>query len=322
VKLRGLRRRIKRWWNTITPRRYPHLADLVTAFSDPERAPAVVGFGDSVWERVSRDDLDRRTLAQMLAEILRDRGVSTHFVHGSGYNQLVFLGFVRVLASLRAKPAAAIIAVNLRSFSPQWQFNPLWRADAERRALARYLSSRRTPRFLPPAFPSARDVVEYDATRVSYPGTSYTTIGDFRRIVAARPDGEDARAERMRVLFRFHYMHPLVASNDHLVALSETLRTLQTLGVRTLCYITPVNVMAGNRHLGADFERIVSKNVDVIHSLIQQSAADVELVDLSRAFPSGLFFHDDEATEHLNEAGRTRLAMEVANRVSRLNLQK
>ena len=322
MKLRGLRRRISRWWKAITPRRFPQLTGLVTAFSNPDRSPAVIGFGDSVWERVSRDDRDTRTLADMLGELLQARGVSAHFVHGSGYHQQVFLGFVRVLASLPGAPRVAVIALNLRSFSPQWQFNPLWRADSEQRALDRYLSSRRSRRLLPAAAPSARDLKEYDGITVSYPGTPYRTVGDFRRIVNQRPESESARVERMRALFRFHYMHPLADSNPHLVALGETLTILHRLGVQTFCYITPVNVMAGKRYLGSDFERAIAQNVDVLQRLIRQPALGVELADESRGFTSEFFFHDDEPTEHLNERGRLRLANEVANRVSRLNLQK
>jgi hypothetical protein len=161
---------------------------------------------------------------------------------------------------------------------------------------------------------SVADLAQYDGRAVRYPMTVFRSIGEFREIIARRPGNTEERRFRLRQIFVFHYLYPLVPNHRRIVALQDALSAMSGMGVRGLVYITPVNHMAGTRYVGSEFRRLLRSNVAMVCEITEpfQNSGRVRVIDWSVAFDSSAFFHEDEATEHLNETGRMSLARAIA----------
>ncbi len=75
-----------------------------------------------------------------------------------------------------------------------------------------------------------------------------------------------------------------------------------------LCYITPVNVEAGERFVGPEFKRLLQKNVSLTAGRLQQAGGDkIRIHDWSMCFGSDRFTFAEDRTEHLDQYGRMQL---------------
>jgi hypothetical protein len=274
--------------------------------------PDVLYLGDSVVERVSRDDADPTTLGGMVAAAVAPR-LRTLVITHSAYNPDVYLPLVESLNLAKVRPRALLLPVNLRCFSPQWMCHPLWQFEDEiavlRQRRARW--PRRAPLLRIPEDPSAEAMRRYDAIRLDRGAPGMETLGDFRRLIAERPEDEGGRIRRLQAVFSLHYRFELRPQLPRLQALRGCVAAAQRLGIAPVVYLTPVNVEAGDRLLGDAFTGEVERNVRVILEALR--AAGVDAADHSRTFSSAEFFHVNEPTEHLNAAGRQRLAALLAH---------
>lgn len=290
-------------------RPFPALVDIIRACARDADGDGVLLFGDSVMERTSRGDTDQRTLGTMIAEALQERPVAT--ISYSAFNPQIFAALARVAVRLPRPPSVVILPVNLRCFSPQWDLNPAWQFEAELALIERYLSAPDTV-ILPIA--DIREApgfyASFDATPVSFPLSRLSTIGEFRALVRQPSTDEAGRRARAAEIFVYHYTHPLTAEHRKVRALREAVTTFIGAGCRVLCYLTPINHEAGERLLGSAFKPALRANAAVVASALRE-LPDV-LQDLSEALPDEHFFHEDLATEHLNERGRSVLARLVS----------
>ncbi len=289
---------------------FPELTFLIQTFDKNGHVPEVLCMGDSVWERLSRDDVDQRNIGQMLQDDLRttlDVGLISH----SAYNLQIFLNFIKALAKMKNRPKYMVLPINLRSFSPQWFLNPLWQFEHEKKVLEEYFAN--------PAMkiPVLEQVIEspslynsFDATPVDYQFSDYKTIHEFRTLIASVPIFEEEVFFRLRQIFIFHYMHPLVDTHPLLKYLDEALRILADMKIKTFVYITPINYQAGVRFCGEDFSFRVALNTAVVQEVVTRHRENgmVGYVDYGTLLGSEYFFNLDNATEHLNENGRKILA--------------
>jgi len=282
---------------------FDSLARLHAQYGRDGAAPPVLCFGDSVLERVAREDADQRTLGAMLEHELPAIAISHSAFQPQVYRQLL-----RAVQVMPRRPSVLVVPINIRCFSPQWDFHPEFQFERELAALERYIAD--------PSDAAANVSIEFrptDADReayarrpVEYPGSSCKTIGDFIAIRDASPDTE--RARRLATIFEFHYMHPLEREHRKLRDLVAVTSLSRDLGLRTLFYLTPINHEAGVRHCGAAFAERYAANASIVREL-------VELADLGQLVPSTEFIHPDIANEHLNQSGRARLAGEIVTRV-------
>jgi hypothetical protein len=256
----------------------------------------IVLFGDSVMERVSRHDQDRRTLGQMIAG---NSASSVLTVSRSAHNPDIYLPLLRALSKARHKPHTIILPVNMRCFSPQWQMSPDWQFTQEKTIIARYL------RWRWPVAPVAD--VHYDPAKhavfdqlpVEYKLSAFRKIGDFKAAIASEPS-----CDRSAAIFTYHYTHDLDLANARLQNLQQCVKIAKSIAPQVFVYVTPINVQALNRFVGPEAVSILLKNVDVLASALDHDRFK-SFVD---AIPEDQFFSEDLATEHLNEVGRVRLA--------------
>jgi len=263
-----------------------------------------------VMERVARQDTDKRSLGEMIHDGLKQDGYSTTVLSGTGYHPDIFYHLIKALSCMKHHPRLIVYPVNLRCFSPQWHLNPAWQYHDEIRAIERYQDEKCIVRV---KHVSRDKMQDFRNSIVEYPAINLKTVGSFLDTIAAPPvlDGEEQA--RKKILFIFHYMHPLVPWHQKLVAITMSLFWARKLGMKVLLYLTPVNDQAGVRFVGSKFYSQVNANVEVVGSAVDTCLETglVRWCDWSTSFDSDQFFYPDLATEHLAQAGRLDLASRI-----------
>ncbi len=291
--------------------RYQELARLVAQF-DSKSPPDILLLGDSVTERISRLDKDKRSLGDLVTAKFKEWHRLLCISH-SAYHMEVYRALLDVLRTTQHKPSLVILPINMRSFSPQWHLEPSWQFDSELGLLEKYLSdSHRAIPFLDSIDTTSEQYEAFDATDVEYPCTSLDRIGQFRLVISAKPQTAEQFNFRKKQIFIFHYLHKLKTYHPRVRSLAQISRMLREMKIALLCYVTPLNYQAGNRFVGGMFSELVQKNVKVIsQSLPSNLGRETQWLDLSMCLGSDQFFNHDDPTEHLNEHGRDWLSSEI-----------
>lgn len=300
---------------------YQVLKDLVEAYSG-DRPPPLLVFGDSVFLRVATDDQSHQSLGGILGAYFQD-GVFQ--VSGSGYHSGVFEQFSAVLATLSARPRIAIVPINLRSFSPTWDLNPLYQFHPEIELLSTF-DMKRSDFMLHDTKPSSELEVRID--HFKFDGEKAITLDDFHDIIGENPEiGSEEWNVRLKSIFRHHYMYPVHSWHRKIKNLKQIIRLLNEGGVAVYCYITPINYEAGMEYCGDIFIKSVEKNISIIRQEIESvfpavpanhNALMFRLDDFSFRFAKTVFFTSHNATEHLRYEGRDFIARRIISEAERV----
>lgn len=273
--------------------------------------PDILYLGDSVLLRISREDDKKDTLDRMFAEKVADRFRVLGVAH-TAYHLLVYKELIHVLKKTVHRPKIVFLPINLRSFSPQWDYHPSWQFRNEIQAAQSYWSNLTCVDIYndDERLPNKTLLRLYDSIPVYYPEIGLKTIGYFRNIINAKPDNEQKRKYRLQNVFRFHYMHELVGAHPKLNALTNIMKLAAEMGIYVIVYVTPVNWQAGQRYMGNSFINMVKSNVSLIkaQSALERFSPLVSFSDFSLLLDSDCFFSEDNSTEHLNEKGREILS--------------
>ena len=317
TKIRNLGKRINRW---LFPPPYPRLTELHNSFGVGDEAPEVLCFGDSAMERVAKDDRDVRPLGQMVVDALQPR-YTCLALYESSYSSDMFYYFLTALERMKHKPKIVILPINMRSFSPQWHWQPAWQFQKQIRVIKRYAKNPNqkigsAQKKMIEEMP-ARSIRAFKAMPVTYPLSRLKTIGQFAELIESTPMTDDERFYRKQQIFIYHYTHPLKSDHPKLKALQDSLGLLRKMGIKTLVYLTPINFEAGKKYVGEEFSAQVRKNVELLENVITPWMEDgqVQFCDWSAAFSPDYFFNKDLATEHYRESGRQELAGKIAEQV-------
>lgn len=269
--------------------------------------PDIVYFNDSVMGGHT-DAESRATMAEMLAECL---GRSVYPVSGAGYTPVLFREYADLLSVLPGKPRLVIFSINLRSFSDEWFFTPRWlysRAALFTRLLAR------PPRFgeyLGYLFSPVREAGDFLVGRRTSPQADhaayFTAHGDRVAALKAIPaDGLDPSQQAIRAHFIENYMIGVDRSHPMLAGAVEAAKAFKAAGVAVLPYLTPVDVEEGTRLVGPEFAARIDESARAVMEALAEGGAPG--LDLSRALGTEYFVDRDYACEHLDLAGRRRVA--------------
>ena len=157
---------------------------------------------------------------------------------------------------------------------------------------------------------------------LDFPFTNLKRLGEFQEIIKSNPATEEEKAFRKKQIFIFHYLNPLSNSHPKLEFLPRIIDLCHSLNIHLLVYVTPVNYQGGERYIGKDFVDLVSANVNVVRQkVLSAPGCSPRFLDLSLTLPSEDFFHVDEATEHLNQYGRAKLAEIIANEILNMDVK-
>lgn len=303
------------WMKRLRP--YPELTSLVMNYDSRRKAPQILYLGDSVLERVSWSDKDKRTLDRMVAGHL-PAGKRLLCISHSAYHLKVYYYLLRILKCTRQRPELVVLPVNMRSFSPQWDWNPAWQFDEEIRILKNYIE---TPGMEIPVLETLLDSVPLTEAEkmkeVKYPFTDLRRFGEFHDLIKSIPSTENEKAARKKQIYIFHYLHALTSTHPKVQALLMIVDLLRELNIDLMVYITPINYQGGARFVGEGFCNKLRANTSILRDLMFEyiEQKTVHFLDLSETLSSEYFFHADEATEHLNQDGRTQLAERITSEI-------
>lgn len=302
-------------WTKI-PRPYPTLAKLARNFDSSWSKPAdILYLGDSVLERTSRDDTDKRTVDQMAADLLSGEKKLV-CLSRAAYHLKVYYHLLSVLQSTRHKPKLVILPINMRSFSPQWASNPAWQFEEEIEVLKNYIKTRRISALKSNAEMLAFSEEERNA-KLDLPYTDLKSIGQFVDLFDIVPHDAEYKFYRKKQIYIFNYLNSLSAEHLRLLYLGKILTLLQAMQIQVLVYTTPINYQGAVRHIGGGFLDIVRANVEVVRDFMSPYLENdgVRFLDLEEYLTSDYFFNPDEATEHLNQFGRAKLAQALIDEI-------
>lgn len=285
----------------------PHIVAFKEAFSS-KNPPDVLLFGDSVHQRVARQDQDRRTLAVMTAELLAVSGRRPYVLAHSSYTAVMYEPFIAFAARLGRPPAEIVMPINLRVLSPQWEAYSIWQFAQDRAVIEAQILDPDAP--VPAVAPVIEDLVAYHNTAFASPLSRRRSVGEFKALAGHKPNDPARADERLRELLVFHYGMPARRSHRQIAAVRAAVRTASELGINLHAYLTPINMPLIRKLGGAALERIVGENAALMRDAVLGSG-DPTLTSfndwLDALPPSGLF-HANELTEHLCEEGRRALS--------------
>lgn len=299
------------------PRPFADLSKLVESYDSlSDRAPEILYFGDSVLERISWDDTDKRTVDQMLAEYFVDEK-RVICIARPAYHLEIYYHLLKIFEVMHYKPELVILPVNMRSFSPQWAANPAWKFDEEIESLQKYMRTGKIPPLRNKAQISTLSDEER-LTLINLPFTDFTYIGQFIDIINSKPVTAEQAAYRKKQIFVFHYLNLLQENNPRLLYLGKALDLLSAIKIKVLVYITPINYQGGIKYVGDGFIDVIRTNTSVVQNFLSpylDYSEVVRFLDLQEYFESDCFFNADEASEHLNQTGRAKLAQTIAGEI-------
>jgi hypothetical protein len=309
--------RLTKIWMKI-PKPYPALAKLAANYDSRwKKGAEILYLGDSVVERISWHDTDKRTLDRMVADGLSD-GKKLLCIAQAAYHFRLYFHLLEVLRSMRNKPELVILPLNMRCFSPQWDLNPAWQFEEEIQALREYPITKRIP-----AIRGNADALIYSETErnlaLDLPFTELKHLGQFLDIIKNIPSDPEGKFHRRKQIYILHYLNTLNRNHRRFEYLGKILDLLNELKVRALLYITPINYEGGVRHVGNGFIKIIRSNAAVVRDFICPYLENgwVRFLDLQEYLPSDDFFHADELTEHLNQSGRMKLAQALVHEIEK-----
>jgi len=297
---------------------YGLLKNLIDGYTANE-SPELLIFGDSVFLRVASDDDCSMSLQEILDTHYKD---DVFQVSGSGYHSGIFERFSALLSTQVGKPGIVILPINLRSFSPTWDLNPLYQFHAEIKLLSLFES--RSPNYMFSGEGTPSDL-DNQSVILDCKGQKLITLADFLDIISQESEpGSEVWKRRLKAIFQYHYTCPLNSMHRKLQSLKKTIKHLNKIGVAVYSYITPINYEAGLEYCGDSFVKGVEENISIIKNELKSivpSLPDCEsnlmfqLDDFSFQFSKGVFFTHHNATEHLRFEGREFIAQHIIKKV-------
>ena len=267
----------------------------------------VIFFCDSTNFAYGLQDADKRPISRMLQDIMPERQVLT-LDHGA-FNMDIYLAFCRYIARGKNRPNAIIIPINMRSFSPGWDQRSDWQFEEERFFLNH---PHLRPFFKPLAVFKAVSTNEisleqYNQTSVYCDEELVGTVREFDFMCT---DPNAVADDDIRKKCIFQYMYPLRPDHRKLRSMLEIVKILNSVGVRLILYITPLDMETGQKCLPGRFSDRVGANIELVKTLLRNQ--NVEPLDLSQSIPAENFSWTVYPNEHLDQHGRLFVADSLA----------
>ncbi len=235
--------------------------------------------GDSVVDFFVEGESDERSIARMLEDI--SKTPTRDLSHGA-YGQKMFYAQLRRLIRDKASVDSLVIPVNLRSFSPRWETTPTWDFKET------YLS----------------EAYNLYLTQRAYRVLEEKTPTPMRKPTDPKKPKTNTQSE---CIANYAYDMDQSQSLPYLAANASLTKEAQ---FSTLFYITPIDWDTIKKHLPESKIEAVESNLSRLRNILRESGVD--WVDLSDIAESGLFHYpESKPDEHLNQAGRLRVAQEI-----------
>lgn len=267
----------------------------------------VLYLGGSVLDSVNPSETNQLPLHAMVAIRVPEPVVA---VAGPANALDTFHAQLAFLVRSGIEPRLTIVPINLRSFSPLWEFNPHHNFELENRMYAAPFLTRALAVF---KWPFSRP--EHDdtlAAPVFIDGERRGNVGDFVRTTAPRQWDDEWIGRR----YRIHYCADVERSR-RFQDLKALLALVERENLPVLFYLTPIDHQAMARFTTPEDRAVVDRNLARLRSVL--AGARVPWLDLAYSLRARQFDHPRWGpNEHLNASGRTPTAAAIAREVRRL----
>ncbi|HOY09534.1 MAG TPA: hypothetical protein PLB05_05595 [Candidatus Omnitrophota bacterium] len=266
--------------------------------------PDVIYFGDSTLNWTAPSDRLKLSMPALLKALLPG-SVVVKLVHPS-YQMAIYKENLRFFILKKYYPKCVIFPINLRSFSPIWEWQPLWQFEEEVTLINSMLEG--WIWFYKPLTVFKLNHLkltgyEYLRKKVYMGDKEVGRVRDFDNL-----DYFTATDENIRRQMVVRYMYPLSEDHRFIRSMLEIVRMSKAAGIEPVFYITPIDFQTGVRYVGPAFTDQVEKNVAFIQQVL--SAEGVEALDLSRSLGTKYFSWPEDVptvlypNEHLKLRGR------------------
>ncbi|HEY3841910.1 MAG TPA: hypothetical protein VGL48_01555 [Acidimicrobiales bacterium] len=277
--------------------------------------PDLLYLGDSMLSFVSPTDVDRRRLDTMVADGLGAEK-SMHVVDGASFHVDIFEAYLRLLYGTSHRPLV-IVPLWIRGRTAPFIEHPVHGHKKAIEKIRQVDPSRGAwrvrgmwPRPTPEKFEAFYEV--------PFP----TVLGDLKVGDYVRPIAEFKRsgneAERLKTLYAYHHGGLLLPDSPVMEGVTRMAATIRDLGCRVVVYQTPVPVETASALLGPELVTRTAASFAALDAAYRAgSGDDTEIVQSGMSFPESEFIDPTDASEHLNQHGRIRLAEMITDAVKR-----
>ena len=273
-------------------------------------------FGDSTLATTGHNDKDNRAIPEILSAIL---STDIAMINGGGYHTGLYLGYVNYLISHRVQPKLLVLPINMRSFSQQWDTNPVYTFKEDHFFINNYIVATMLSKPISIYFPSLLDVNNTDDLDkwLTLPVMDYDTKAGIVRDFQGT-EYEKVSHDNMVKKIIFHYRYKLDVNHPKIKELNMLIQACNANNIKLILYITPVDVDFCN-YVYPGTKDIIKHNVDLVVMAINNNGATV--IDLSRKLTTEYFSWRDNLypNEHLNEFGRMYVAKSLAFAIRSIN---
>lgn len=301
-------RRLRQHLDDADIRQFRHLVGMLR-----HEAPDVIYLGDSAVSLVSPLDSDKRPLCQMVSDGV-GADVSLYALHGAGYQPGMYTEFLRAVANTSRRPVV-IVPLCVRLGTLPWHLHPYFarRESIEYMHTADLTAPLHTIRA---HFPSpTRSAYDEHMARLHPTWAGELTVGEYvRPLKAPGAAGLDSEsAERLR----YAYHHGGAVEQGYLDSITAMGRALSDLGCPVVVYRTPVPVERGRQLYGQQFWDLINRNFEVMErALTDELGSELKVLQTGTVCRTEDFLDPEDASEHLNESGRRRVAAEIIDGVA------
>jgi len=277
----------------------------------------VIYFGDSSDTNYSNEDLDKRSISQMLKDTLTNYSIVN--ISHPAYNADIFLEFCKYTVKQKYYPKFVIIPINMRSFSPSWDRSPVYQFEKEKTILENKL-----------LFMFFKTIEAFDKNNKRFNEITQSEFentevfnGDKAAGIVKDFDKHEFRhysEENMKNSILYFYMFSL--KNDHrkLKSLAEMKKILLENNIKPVFYITPIDYETGERYFPGEFSERLKNNVEAIKSVLEEN--NFKVLNLSMDLKTNFFAWEKYPNEHLNEKGRKYVAEKIGEMIKKHEKEK
>ncbi len=267
----------------------------------------VVYFGDSLTSFVAPNDQDSRPLHRMIRDSL-DPATSMHITHGGSYAAPLYSGLLRLIEASPSRPVV-ILPLCIRVRTVPWMDHPVHGRKNAIDFLSRLDPDAALWRIRKGFQPASRaDWAAFHA--LPHPTWAGDwVVGDYIDKLKYSPEHDD---EWVKLLYAYHHggRVPQGLALDQVAMLGKQLRRL---GLPTVAYETPVPVVKGEEFY-PDFRALADKNfADLREAFVAGYGSDAVVLRTGTISGTEEFIDWRDASEHLNEFGRRRIARSITD---------
>lgn len=298
------------------------ISKIIELFGAQGKGADLLYLGDSITDRVSRYDTNKMSLGQIFINKI-DHLYKADYISGTAYHPGVYYLILKAIQFSPKKPSTVILPINIRVFSPQWDWQPLHQCVEEISLLKKYIYLQ-DGAINHDLYGIDRKLTQKNflKSKINCLDDDFTVVKEFIEVIKNKKYKKQ-KDLRYRKIFTFHYMYRLDENHRKLRFLKDIVNLMRDLGINLIIYITPVNYKTGIKYVGDSFVRAINNNIDIICRSLGEEIGSLNndsldkansqkqvvlLKDLSFLFEPDLFLNQDDPTEHLNQDGREKLS--------------